>query len=205
MKTLQILAKHSRREGIPLSDRTAHSKALARRPYAPGVHGPTSRTRQTDYGKQLREKQKAKRIYGLNERQFRNLFDEAVAKRGDSGQTLITLLEQRLDNAVYRAGFAKTRAAARQAVSHAHFLVNEKKVNVPSYRVRVGETITLRQNKRQKALWKGIEDGLSKRETPSWVAVRAADYAAQITAVPAGQDLQQPFDVKLIVEFYSRQ
>ena len=205
MKTLQILAKHSRREGIPLSERTAHSKALARRPYAPGVHGPTSRTRQTDFGKQLREKQKAKRIYGLNERQFRNLFDEAVAKRGDSGQTLLMLLEQRLDNVVFRAGFAKTRAAARQAVSHAHFLVNEKKVNVPSYRVRVGETITLRQNKRQKALWKGIEDGLAKRENPSWVAVRAADYAAQITAVPAGQDLQQPFDVKLIVEFYSRQ
>lgn len=205
MKTLQILAKHSRREGIPLSERTAHSKALARRPYAPGVHGPTSRTRQTDFGKQLREKQKAKRIYGLNERQFRNLFDEAVSKRGDSGQTLLMLLEQRLDNVVFRAGFAKTRAAARQAVSHAHFLVNEKKVNVPSYRVRVGETITLRQNKRQKALWKGIEDGLAKRENPSWVAVRAADYAAQITAVPAGQDLQQPFDVKLIVEFYSRQ
>jgi small subunit ribosomal protein S4 len=204
MKTLQILAKHSRREGIPLSDRTAHTKALARRPYAPGVHGPTSRTRLTDYGKQLREKQKAKRIYALSERQFRNLFDEAVSKRGDSGQTLISLLERRLDNLVYRAGFAKTRAAARQAVSHAHFNVNGKKVNVASYRVRVGETISLRENKRQKALWKGIEEGLTKREAPSWVAVRAADYAAQVTSIPTGQDLQTPFDVKLIVEFYSR-
>lgn len=204
MKTLKILAKHSRREGIPLSDRTAHSKALARRPYAPGVHGPTGRTRLTDYGKQLREKQKAKRIYALSERQFRNLFDEAVSKRGDSGQTLISLLERRLDNLVYRAGFAKTRAAARQAVSHAHFNVNGKKVNVASYRVRVGDTISLRENKRQKGLWKGIEDVLSKREGASWVAVRPADYAAQVTAVPAGQDLQTPFDVKLIVEFYSR-
>ncbi len=204
MKTLKILAKHSRREGIPLSDRTAHTKALARRPYAPGVHGPTGRTRLTDYGKQLREKQKAKRIYSLSERQFRNLFDEAVSKRGDSGQTLISLLERRLDNLVYRAGFAKTRAAARQAVSHAHFNVNGKKVNVASYRVRVGDTISLRENKRQKGLWKGIEEVLAKRESSSWVAVRPTEYAAQVTAVPAGQDLQQPFDVKLIVEFYSR-
>ena len=205
MKTLQILAKHSRREGIPLSDRTAHTKALARRPYAPGVHGPTSRTRLTDYGKQLREKQKAKRIYSLSERQFRNLFDEAVSKRGDSGQTLISFLERRLDNLVYRAGFAKTRAAARQAVSHAHFNVNGKKVNVASYRVRVGDIISLRENKLKKALWKGIEEGLTKREAPSWVAVRGAECSAQVTSVPAGQDLQQPFDVKLIVEFYSRQ
>lgn len=205
MKTLKILAKHSRREGIALSDRTGHSKALARRPYAPGVHGPTGRTRLTDYGKQLREKQKAKRIYALSERQFRNLFDEAVSKRGDSGQTLISLLERRLDNLVYRAGFAKTRAAARQAVSHAHFTVNGKKVNIPSYRVAVGDTIALRENKRQKGLWKGIEDVLAKREASSWVSVRPAEYAAQVTAVPAGQDLQQPFDVKLIVEFYSRQ
>ncbi|MBP9762943.1 30S ribosomal protein S4 [Patescibacteria group bacterium] len=205
MKTLKLLAKHSRREGAPLSDATSHSKALARRPYAPGVHGPTGRSRPTDYGKQLREKQKAKRIYGLNERQFRNVFDEAVSQRGDSGQTLVSLLERRLDNMVYRAGFAKTRAAARQSVSHAHFMVNGKKVNIPSYRVRVGDTISLRENKRQKALWKGIEEGLAKRETPSWVSVRSAEYAAQVTSVPAGQDLQQPFDVKLIVEFYSRQ
>ena len=188
MKTLKLLAKHSRREGIPLSDGTAHSRALTRRPYGPGVHGPNNRSRQTDYGKQLREKQKAKRIYGLNERQFSNLFEEATAKRGDSGQTLVALLEQRLDNAVYRAGFAKTRAAARQSVSHAHFMVNGKKVNVPSYRVRVGDTIVLRENKRQKALWKEIQDGLEKKQTVSWIAVRPADYAAQVTAVPAGQD-----------------
>ncbi len=205
MKTLKILAKHSRREGIPLSDRSAHTKSMARRPYGPGVHGPTSRTRLTDYGKQLREKQKAKRIYALSERQFRNLFDEAVSKRGNSGETLISLLERRLDNLVYRAGFAKTRAAARQAVSHAHFTVNGKKVNIPSYRVAVGDTIALRENKRQKGLWKGIEEVLAKKDSSSWVSVRPAEFAAQVTAVPAGQDLQQPFDVKLIVEFYSRQ
>ena len=163
MKTLKILAKHSRREGIPLSESTSHARALARRPFPPGVHGPTASNRITDYGKQLREKQKAKRMYGLNERQFRNLFQSAVSKRGNSGETLIQSLELRLDNVVFRAGFAKTRAAARQAVSHAHFLVNGKKLNVPSYRVRVGDLVTLRENKRNKGLWKDIQEVLTKK------------------------------------------
>jgi small subunit ribosomal protein S4 len=136
---LNLKAKFSRREGAPVSDRSAHAKALVRRPFAPGVHGPTGNKRTTEYAKQLREKQKAKRIYGLNERQFRNLFDEAASKQGNTGETLVRLLELRLDNAVYRAGFAKTRAAARQFVSHAHFDVNGKKVNIPSYRVRPGK------------------------------------------------------------------
>ena len=205
MRTLRVTAKQSRREGIPLSDRTSHAKALARRPYAPGVHGPSGGGRQTDYGKQLREKQKARRIYGLNERQFRNLFKEAVSKRGNSGETLIQLLETRLDNVVYRAGFAKTRAQARQAVSHAHFNVNGKKVNVPSYRVRPGEVISLREHKRTKGLWKGIDEALKKKEAPGWLALDAGDMAVKVAAVPTGAELQQPFDPKMIVEFYSRQ
>ncbi len=203
---IKVTAKMSRREGIALSDRPSHTRAMARRPYGPGVHGPTSgRARITDYGKQLREKQKAKRIYGLNERQFRNLFQEAVAKRGNSSETLIQFLERRLDNVVFRAGFVKTRAAARQAVSHAHFLVNGKKVNIPSYRVRPGEIITLRENKRGKGLWKGIEETLSKRENLSWLAMEAKDFSVKVSGDPSGTDLQQPFDSTLIVEFYSRQ
>lgn len=205
MKTLQLKVKHSRREGVALSDSASHVRILARRPYPPGVHGPNGSGRMTDYGKQLREKQKAKRLYGLNERQFRNLFDEAVAKRGNSGETLVQLLETRLDNTVYRAGFVKTRAAARQAVGHAHFLVNGKKVNIPSYRVRIGDVVTLRENKRGKGLWKDVTDVLSKKETPSWISVQAGDLAAKVTSTPAGTDLQQVFDPKLIVEFYSRQ
>ncbi len=205
MRTLRITAKQSRREGVPLSDRASHARALARRPYAPGVHGPTGRGRMTDYGKQLREKQKAKRMYGLNERQFRNLFKEAVAKRGNSGETLVQLLEMRLDNAVYRAGFVKTRAAARQAVSHAHFSVNGKKVNIPSYRVRAGEIIMLRENKRSKGNWKGVEENLSKKASPSWISIQPKEYSAKISGTPTGPELQQPFDPKLIVEFYSRQ
>jgi small subunit ribosomal protein S4 len=205
MKTLKILAKHSRREGIALSDASSHSRALARRPFPPGVHGPNASNRITDYGKQLREKQKAKRTYGLNERQFRNVFAAAVSKRGNSGETLIQLLEMRLDNVVFRAGFAKTRAAARQAVSHAHFLVNGKKLNVPSYRVRIGDLVTLRENKRAKGLWKGIEEVLAKKEMPSWISMQGQDYTAKVTSLPAGAELQQAFDPKLIVEFYSRQ
>lgn len=205
MKTLKILAKHSRREGIPLSEAASHARALARRPFPPGVHGPTASNRMTDYGKQLREKQKAKRIYGLNEKQFRNLFTAAVSKRGNSGETLIQSLEMRLDNVVFRAGFSKTRAAARQAVSHAHFYVNGKKLNVPSYRVCVGDLIMLRTNKRDKGLWKGIEEVLTKKEMPSWISMQAQEYTAKITSLPVGPELQQPFDPKLIVEFYSRQ
>lgn len=206
MKTLKLLAKHSRREGIPLSDAASHARALSRRPFPPGVHGPTgNHHRQTDYGKQLREKQKARRIYGLSERQFQNLFREATAKRGDSGQMLIQYLEMRLDNFVYRAGFSKTRPAARQAVSHAQFYVNGKKLNVPSYRVRIGDVVTLRENKRQKGLWKGIEEVLAKKDVASWLTVDGSAFTAKVTSIPTGTDLQQQFDPKLIVEFYSRQ
>jgi small subunit ribosomal protein S4 len=205
MRTRQLLAKISRREGIAVSDRTAHAKALVRRPYPPGVHGPTGRNRLTDYGKQLREKQKAKRIYGLNERQFSNLFKEAVRKRGNSGDTLVQLLETRLDNVVYRAGFAKTRAQARQAVSHAHFMVNGKKVNIPSYRVRAGEMISLRENKRGKGLWKLVDEAMGKQQAVSWLAIQPKELTVKVTGVPSGEELKQPFDQKMIVEFYSRQ
>ncbi len=202
---LNLKAKYSRREGAPVSDRSAHAKALVRRPFAPGVHGPTGNKRTTEYAKQLREKQKAKRIYGLNERQFRNLFDEAASKQGNTGETLVRLLELRLDNAVYRAGFAKTRAAARQFVSHAHFDVNGKKVNIPSYRVRPGEMIAVRGIKQGKGNWKTAAETLAKHEAPSWIALTRGELSAKVTGAPADKELQQPFDVKLIVEFYSRQ
>jgi small subunit ribosomal protein S4 len=202
---LKVTAKMSRREGQALSDRASHARALARRPYAPGVHGPTGRSRQTDYGKQLREKQKAKRLYGLMERQFRNLFAEATKRRGNTGETLVQFLETRLDNVIYRAGFAKTRAQARQAVGHAHFNVNDHKVNIPSYRVRVGEVISLRENKKQKGLWKTLGETLAARkDTPSWLALNPQEASVKVTSLPAGEELRQPFDPKLIIEFYSR-
>ncbi len=204
MKKLQLTAKKSRREGIPLSDAHKHAKALARRPFAPGVHGPTSRTRMTDYGKQLREKQKARQIYGLGERQFSNLFEEVSKKRGNTAEMLVQELESRLDNVVYRAGFVKTRPAARQAVSHAHFNVNGKKVNIPSYRVRVGDTVSVRENKAGKGMWApAVGEAVAKKEPPSWLSVEQP-LTAKVTGRPVGVELQQPFDTKLIVEFYSR-
>jgi len=206
MKKLKLTAKRSRREGIPLSDAASHARALARRPFAPGQHGPTSRTRLSDYGKQLREKQKAKRLYGLNERQFSNLFAEMTRKRGNTGEMLVRVLESRLDNVVYRAGFAKTRPAARQSVSHAHFNVNGKKTNVPSFRVKVGDVISLRDNKREKkALWKDVEEVLAKKDMPSWIVVDSKAASAKITGAPTETELKTvPFDPKQIVEFYSR-
>ena len=202
---LKLTAKYSRREGQALSDKASHARALARRPFPPGVHGPVNGYgRMTDYGKQLREKQKAKRLYGLAEKQFHNLFQEASKRRGNTEEALVQFLELRLDNAVYRAGFAKTRAAARQAVGHAHFEVNGRKVNIPSYRVRPGDVIKLRANKQGKGLWQNIAEQLSKKEVPSWISLQANESSAKITSVPSGDELRQPFDAKLIIEFYSR-
>ncbi len=201
----KITAKRARREGVNLDGRDKIARILAKRPYAPGVHGPTSRTRMTDFGKQLREKQKAKWIYGLNEKQFSNLFKEASKKRGDTGILFIRLLESRLDNAVFRAGFAKTRAAARQAVGHAQFDVNGKKVNIPSFRVKAGDVISVRANKRQKGLWKDLAEALKNHAALSWLTVDGSGLSFKITGTPTDDELkQQPFDAKQIVEFYSR-
>lgn len=200
----RITAKRVRREGINLDGREKMARILARRPYAPGVHGPTSRTRQTDYGKQLREKQRAKLVFGVMERQFRNYFDKATTMKGDSGENLVRLLESRLDSAIFRAGLAKTRAAARQLVSHNHVDVNGKKVNIASYAVKPGDVITIRKTKREKKLWKAFGEATTKVETPSWITTDLKDLTAKVTSLPAGDELKQPFDPKMIVEFYSR-
>jgi len=202
---VKLTAKMSRREGVNLDGREKIDRILQKRPYAPGIHGPLSRRRITDYGKQLREKQKCRRIYGLAEKQFRNTFEEAARKRGDTGQTFIRMLESRLDNVVFRSGFAKTRAAARQFVSHAMFDVNGKKVNIPSYRVKEGDTVSVRQNKRNKGPWKNLAETIKNHEAPSWIAVDPKEMTVKVTGGPTEEELkQQPFDIKQIVEFYSR-
>jgi small subunit ribosomal protein S4 len=201
----RITAKRARREGVNLDGREKISRILAKRPYAPGVHGPTSRTRMTDYGKQLREKQKARWIYGLNERQFSNLFQEAFRKGGDTGETLLRLLESRLDNVAFRAGFAPTRAAARQAVGHGQFEVNGVHVDIPSYRVKAGDVVRVRETKRKKGLWSTLEETLKNHKAQSWLSIEAKDLSAKVTGAPTAEELkQQPFDPKMIVEFYSR-
>jgi small subunit ribosomal protein S4 len=191
-----------RREGISVCGR--EKCALKRRPFVPGAHGPTSRTRPTSYGLQLREKQKAKRIYGVTERQFRRYFDDAAKKRGDTGEFLVRTLETRLDNVVYRLGFAKTRSQARQIVGHGHITVQGKKVDIPSFQVRSGEVIGVRTNSVDSPYFKTMRENLGKSDVPGWLKLEASEMKGTVLSLPQDQDLTQPFEPKLIVEFYSR-
>lgn len=202
-KTLNNLGKMSRREGVALSTSSSILKVMQKRAYAPGAHGKAGMRppKVSTYGLQLREKQKAKRLYGIMERQFRNYFEKAVAKRGNTGETLGCLLEMRLDNAVFRLGFAKTRPQARQMVSHCMFLVNGKTVNIPSYQVSVGDTIEIRENKKEKKVFSDLNDRVKTHVVPGWLHLE--DAQGKVVSIPTGEDLKEAYDPKLIIEFYS--
>jgi small subunit ribosomal protein S4 len=195
-----------RREGVSLCGR--EKCALKRRAYPPGVHGPAAmkgRSRISSYGIQLREKQKAKRLYGILERQFRKYFESASNKKGNTADFLVQTLERRLDNVVYRLGFASTRRQSRQMVGHGFVTVNGKLVNIPSFQVRVGDIVAIKENKRQKGIVKQTSERLAKKaETPKWLSVDTAVLSGKVTGEPEGEDLRQVFDPRLIVEFYSR-
>src|SRR3954462_3468155 len=167
----QSIVKMSRREGYALHPK-AH-KALVKRPTKPGQHGQNMRLgKQSQYALQLREKQKVKRLYGLLERQFSNLMKEANRKQGQSGELLLQFLEQRLDNAVYRSGFAPSRRAARQLVTHGHFMLNGRRVDIPSIRVRIGDEITLREHSKGSEYFKKLDDvSPVPPTTPAWLSV----------------------------------
>ncbi len=203
-KTLKPLGKMSRREGVALSNGASVLKVMQRRAYIPGVHGKAGgfAPKLSVYGTQLREKQKAKRLYGIMERQFRNYFKKAAAMSGNTGEHLARLLETRLDNTVYRLGLAKTRPQARQMVSHAMFLVNGIKVNIPSYQVKIGDIIELRPNKQAKKLFNDLSDRLKNHTVTSWLH-REEDTKGKVVSMPQGEDLKEVYDPKLIVEFYS--
>ncbi len=203
-KNLQPLGKMSRREGIPLSTSSSIIKVMQKRPYAPGAHGKANAgrpSRLSVYGMQLREKQKAKRLYGMMEKQFRNYFVKASRTEGNTGEALCRLLETRLDNTVFRLGFAKTRPQARQMVSHGMFLVNGVKVDVASYQVRTGEVIEIRANKAAKKVFEDLTDRMKTTTVPGWLHMEGGK--GKVVSVPAGEDLKEAFDPKLIVEFYS--
>ena len=208
--TLGPKEKKERRMGERLGlkgDRCAGPKCAAvRRAYPPGVHGPAGgRSRLTSFGLQLREKQKARLIYGLAERQFRNYVTKATAKRGDTGLFLGRPLELRLNNVVYRLGFARSRGEARQHVSHGHFLVNGKKVNVPSYQVRVGDTIEVRPKSTGNKFFKeAILPRLEKHDLQKWLTFDPAELKGRVIALPEEDDIPQNFNRKMIIEFYSR-
>lgn len=196
--------KIARRFGVNLGLKTNPTKVARRLNQRPGVHGGKRQRRSTSsYGKQLVEKQKAKFIYGLRERQFRSYVEEASRQEGDSGINLQQLLEMRLDNVVYRMGFAVTRAQARQFVSHNMFVVNGKKMNIPSYLVKIGDEITLKENKAKKRIFETITDQLSKHTLPSWLSVDAAKKSGNVLHKPSEKDFDKIFDVKLIIEYYS--
>ena len=188
----------SRREGFDLYGAGAKLTRLA---VPPGVHGPKGTRMLSQYGRQLREKQKVKRLYGVLERQFRRYVEEALKTKGNTGETLLSLLERRLDNVVFRLGFAVSRPSARQLVSHRHVLVNGKRVNVPSYQVRAGEAISLSG----KALTiPSVKKVLAEkdRKIPGWLKKKAV--VGVVIREPKMEDIQEPISVQDIVEFYSR-
>jgi small subunit ribosomal protein S4 len=200
--------KQCRREGEKLylkGEKCLGPKCpVTRRAFPPGQHGPTSRTRLTPYGIQLREKQKAKRIYGLMERQFRNYFEDAATKTGDTGIFLRQYLELRLDNAVYRLGFAKSRQQSRQMVGHGLLTVNGKDVDIPSFQMRPGDVIGIKDTKKAKKIFSEAKERLSKVQAPGWLALDLENLAGKVISRPTAEELDKSFDAKLIVEFYSR-
>lgn len=200
--------KQCRREGQKLNlkgERCLTPKcAMNRRPFPPGQHGPTARVRLTPFGTQLREKQKAKNVYGMREKQFQLYFDKASRQIGNTADFLVQLLEMRLDNVVYRLGFGKTRSLARQLVSHGHILVNARKVNIPSFQVKAGDTITIRETTKKSKVIDQELVRLEKHEAPKWLHMEAKTLTGKVLSKPEGADLKQAFDPRLIVEFYSR-
>jgi small subunit ribosomal protein S4 len=196
-----------RREGQKLflkGDRCYTEKcSVDRRAYPPGQHG-QARPRVSNYGAQLREKQKVKRMYGLMERQFAGTVDKATRMRGRSGTNLLQLLERRLDNVVFRLGFATSRAEARQLVRHGHFQVNGRKTTTPSFLVKAGHVITLRESSREIARIVGALDALEGRALPGWLEIDKGSFQGIVKALPARDDITLPIEEQLIVELYSR-
>ncbi len=196
-----------RREGTKLflkGERCYTDKcALERRNYPPGQHG-QARSKFTEYAVQLREKQKLKRMYGLLESQFKRYFHLAERSRGITGERLLQLLEQRLDNVVYRLGFATSRSEARQLVRHGHFLVDGKKVDIPSYLVKPGQEISVREKSRKIARIVEALESARRRGVPDWLEVDPDEFRGRLKAIPTREEISVPVDEKLVVELYSK-
>jgi small subunit ribosomal protein S4 len=197
-----------RREDLKMflkGDRCYSDKcAFDRRGYAPGQHGQRRRRKFSDYGIQLREKQKVKRMYGLLEGQFRVLFKKAERARGITGTNLLIFLERRMDNVVYRLGFANDRAQGRQLVCHNHFMVNGKKMNIPSYLVKVGDVIEVRDKSRKLAVISDAIEAVVRRGIPAWLELSKEHFRGTVKAYPIREELTMPIQEQLIVELYSK-
>jgi small subunit ribosomal protein S4 len=177
---------------------------VEKRNYAPGQHGKDKKTKVVGYGLQLREKQKAKRIYFVNENQFRNYYETASNASGVTGEILLQQLERRLDTLVFRLGFGNARRQARQLVRHGHIAVNGRKVNIPSYQVRVGDEISVREDAKQLDVVKNAIEFASHNAAPSWVEVDREGLKGRLTALPKREDINLPINEQLIVELYSK-
>ena len=200
------VVKQSRREKFALHAK-AH-KYLIKKNSTPGQHGAgrfRRSSRPSQYLIQLREKQKIKRLYGLMERQFHNLFKKAIRQPGPSGANALIMLERRLDNAVYRVGFASSRRAARQLVNHKHFLYNGKRVNIPSLSLSVGDQITVRPASKKKFYFKMIDDHSPQPDkTPDWLKIDRGKFSFEVVALPTREDIEEEVNEQLLIEYYSR-
>jgi small subunit ribosomal protein S4 len=197
-----------RREGLKLflkGDRCYSEKcAFERRGYSPGDHGQAHKKQTSDYGVQLREKQKLKRLYGLLEKQFRGYFEKADQQRGITGTNLLVLLERRMDNMIFRMGFANSRVEARQLISHSHFLINGKPVNIPSYLLKAGDEVCVKEGSRKITRVLDAVETVARRGVPHWLELDKENFKASVKTLPAREDLTMPVQEQLVVELYSK-
>ena len=197
-----------RREGMKLFLKGAkcftEKCPVEKRNFAPGQHGRDRKAKVVGYGLQLREKQKAKRIYFAQENQFRNYFEKAARTKGVTGELLLQQLERRLDNVVFRLGFAQARRQSRQLVRHGHIAVNGRKVNVPSFQVSVGDEITVRENSRKLVVLEAAKEFASHQPSPAWLEINRDNFSGRVLALPKREDINLPVNEQLIVELYSK-
>lgn len=202
------VCKLCRREGMKLflkGERCLTPKcSVEKRGFPPGMHGQRRSRKVSEYGLQLREKQKIRRIYGVLERQFRKVYGEAERQGGATGNNLLQLLEQRLDNVVYRLGFADSRSQARQLVRHGHFVVNGRKTDIPSFITKPGDSLTVRPGSTKRAYFETVGQQISRRNVPNWLTVNASTLTGRVIGTPEADQLDAKINAQLVVEFYSR-
>lgn len=204
MKYTGPKAKRARRLGINLYGSDKYDKIMSKKPYGPGKNAKTRQGRDSEYAKQLKEKQKARAMYGLSEKQFASLYAQALKSKGRTGDQMKQLLEMRLDNVIYRAGFAMTRMQSRQFAGHGLFLVDGQRVKTASYRVQPGEVITIRKQAKDSPVFGPIREAHEKYLAPKWMKADTNNLSVEIIAIPEASDAEQGVDMRLVVEYYSR-
>ncbi len=204
MKYTGPKAKLTRRLGINLFGADKYDKIMAKKPYGPGKDPKVRQGRDSEYAKQLKEKQKARIMYGLSEKQFSGLYAQALKAKGRTGDQMKQLLEMRLDNFIYRAGFAMTRMQSRQFAAHGLFLVDGQRVTTPSFRVQPGQKITIRKQAKDSPVFTGIRDHNEKYLAPKWIKADSTNLSAEVIAIPDAGDAEHAVDMDLVIGYYSR-